>query len=284
MPINRVEVNEYECYHCGKKWTNRFDGVDGPIPKTCSRCKKTTWNRAKSDLITGKENGLRQRLKNITKAEGITDIFDKLLNVKPKPTVDELEQILYPLGWDPRHPKNKYLVYDKTRKADYFAPLDYTCRHRPEYYLRRANDIVIPIPPEAKTRTTRKIMYNENNEYEILLQQEKDKRLEFIAETLSLRGLDCSKEVTEILEHRANRRSQRQAEQARYQENMANKSSEQREHDYLAFKEAYKEAFGIDIDQVKKDKHNVKSKAMQKWWNSRKTPIGREKPPNVLSS
>jgi hypothetical protein len=120
-------------------------------------------------------------------------------------------------------------------------------------------------------------MYNENNEYEILLQQEKDKRLEFIAETLSLRGLDYSKEVTEILERRANQRSQRQAEQARYQESMANKTNEQIEEDYLTFKRLYKEAFGVDVDQIKKDKHNIKSKAMQKWWNSRrKTPLERK--------
>ena len=36
MPIHRVEVSEYECFHCGYKWVNRINGKDGNTPRYVS--------------------------------------------------------------------------------------------------------------------------------------------------------------------------------------------------------------------------------------------------------
>ena len=60
MPILKIQVNEYEYINCGYKWINRVKGKDGPVPKRCSKCKGSNWNR---DEITPTENGLRRRIK-----------------------------------------------------------------------------------------------------------------------------------------------------------------------------------------------------------------------------
>jgi hypothetical protein len=63
MPIQKIEVLEYECARCGYKWINRVNGHDGPVPQKCARCKRSGWNGGEKDLITPREMGLRRRIK-----------------------------------------------------------------------------------------------------------------------------------------------------------------------------------------------------------------------------
>jgi len=104
MPICKVEVSEYQCFQCGYKWTNRLNGIDGPIPKRCSKCKKLNWNRR---TTTPKEIGFRRRISSLKRiydsqsfywselidwSEGL---IEKFLNLDPRPTIAELERVLY---------------------------------------------------------------------------------------------------------------------------------------------------------------------------------------------
>jgi hypothetical protein len=108
MPICKVEVLEYQCFQCGYKWTNRVNGIDGPIPKRCSKCKKLNWNRRGT---TPEEIGLRRRisyleilyrsqssywgLRDNNRIDWPVGLSDKFLNLDPRPTVEELHRVLY---------------------------------------------------------------------------------------------------------------------------------------------------------------------------------------------
>jgi len=105
MPMNKLEVIEYQCIKCGYKWINRVNGVDGPIPKRCSKCKRLNWNRGSP---TPKEIGLRRRigsLKSIYEYQSLVvwrdkihwpeELTEKFLNLDPRPTIAELKRVLY---------------------------------------------------------------------------------------------------------------------------------------------------------------------------------------------
>lgn len=121
MTISRVEVNEYTCLLCDYKWINRRNGKDGPIPKRCAKCKKLDWNGKKTNPMTPQEAGLRRRITNLYKLYHIavwrmlsplpdfkTFSVDDYLNKEvvlaflmlenPRPTISELQQVLYPPG------------------------------------------------------------------------------------------------------------------------------------------------------------------------------------------
>jgi hypothetical protein len=107
MPIYKVEVTEYQCLKCDYRWINRVNGVEGPIPERCSKCKKLNWNQRN---ITHKEIGLRRRityLKTLYRWQsvywGFSDNYkidwhdglsEKFLNLDPRPTVEELNRVL----------------------------------------------------------------------------------------------------------------------------------------------------------------------------------------------
>lgn len=124
MPIHKIEVSEYECVHCGYKWINRVNGKDRPMPKNCAKCKRFHWNGKGEgsgyNPITPRERSMRVRL---YKFEGYFDIgfgagrqyrpnalCEKFLRLNPRPTMQELYNALYPLGWDPH--KSRVLVPD----------------------------------------------------------------------------------------------------------------------------------------------------------------------------
>jgi hypothetical protein len=112
MPIERIQVLEYECVRCGYKWINRVNGHDGPVPKKCARCKRLGWNSGENDLITPWEMGLRRRIKyfeilydNVssysywsTEMDWPKGLCEKFLRINPRPTIGELKQVLFPLG------------------------------------------------------------------------------------------------------------------------------------------------------------------------------------------
>ena len=114
MSIQKIEVSEYACEKCGYRWINRINGKDGPIPERCAKCKRENWN---GEDITPKESGLRRRVKGLKQlydfavfhwiakldpadctinwSNELTDIF---LNLNPRPTIQELKQVIYPAG------------------------------------------------------------------------------------------------------------------------------------------------------------------------------------------
>jgi hypothetical protein len=113
MPIQRIEISEYQCIHCSYKWINRANGKDGPIPKKCARCKRSNWNAG--NYMIPKEVGLRRRVQNLYRVyyvsvsrliDPLPDTFSvddyldrkvvtKFLNLDPRPTIEELRHVLY---------------------------------------------------------------------------------------------------------------------------------------------------------------------------------------------
>jgi hypothetical protein len=115
MPIQRIEVSEYQCIHCNYKWINRVNGKDGPIPKKCARCKRPNWNTGNN--MSPKEVGLRRRVQNLYSVYHdsvwrLTDpslepstfsvddhldrkVVTRFLNLDPRPTIEELRQVLF---------------------------------------------------------------------------------------------------------------------------------------------------------------------------------------------
>jgi len=112
MTVSRIEVNEYQCVLCKYKWINRINGKDGRFPNRCAKCKARNWNEGK---MTPKENGLRRRLRGMKKLyeHVAADFFisdpsistcwdneltEKFLGLYPRPTVDELRQVVLASG------------------------------------------------------------------------------------------------------------------------------------------------------------------------------------------
>ena len=111
MPIQRIEISEYQCIHCSYKWINRANGKDGPIPKKCARCKRPNWNAG--NYMSPKEVGLRRRVQNLCKiyhvsvgrlTDPLSDlntfyldrkVVAKFLNLAPRPTIEELRHVLF---------------------------------------------------------------------------------------------------------------------------------------------------------------------------------------------
>jgi hypothetical protein len=115
MSIQKIEVSEYTCEKCGYKWINRINGKDGPLPERCAKCKKANWNGEKD--ISPKERGLRRRVAGFKKLylhagrqwigrldevdyiiDWSDEITEKFLNLNPRPTIEELSQVIYSAG------------------------------------------------------------------------------------------------------------------------------------------------------------------------------------------
>lgn len=159
MPIQKIEVSEYQCAYCGYKWINRVNGKDGPLPERCAKCKRAYWNegkRPKKDFISPYEKGLRKRIKGLRKLyydnlrwdrENVwtdfatnkwpEDLAEKFLNLQPRPTIEELKQVVYPKGLAlaPLDSQNQYRLRGYVPDPDKPGWLKYD---KEEYYrLRR---------------------------------------------------------------------------------------------------------------------------------------------------
>ena len=180
MPIQKIEVSEYECVRCGYKWINRVNGHDGPIPQKCARCKRSGWNGGEKDLITPTEMGLRRRIKYFKSLYeyaplyfGITidwpnGLCEKFLDIDPRSTIGDLEQVLYPAGGLWLTSQNQY-----TRRS--FVP-------DPD------------MPGQWKY---------DNEEYLKILKQEAQKRIELMLQIMRSRGInDCDLAAVIIEQHK----------------------------------------------------------------------------------
>lgn len=120
MTITKVTVSEYECVLCGHKWINRVNGIDGPIPRKCAKCKRSHWDKGEETIMTPEEVGLRRRIKGLPALYYYTyrfyfkfgenpdpemkDLWDVPLTAmfltldNPRPTIEELRRVLYPSG------------------------------------------------------------------------------------------------------------------------------------------------------------------------------------------
>jgi hypothetical protein len=179
MPIHKIQVSEYECVHCGYKWINRVNGQDKPIPKNCAKCKRFHWNGKGEgsgyNPITPAERSLRVRL---YKFEGYLDralgagrqycpnaLCEKFLHLNPRPTMKELHDALYPLGWDPH------------KRPNYIPDPD---PNRPHISGRINLKYESPWTADYKRKP--------DTEYDKLLQEEAQKRKEFMKKVIKSRG------------------------------------------------------------------------------------------------
>jgi hypothetical protein len=124
MPLSVIRVKEFQCAKCGYKWINRFNGKEGSLPKRCAKCKTHGWNDETGN-ITPEENGLRRRIMGYgelyyqaasfsptSSDEGIlggqykrknapihwdNELTKKFIALKPRPTIEELRRVVYPL-------------------------------------------------------------------------------------------------------------------------------------------------------------------------------------------
>ena len=182
MPIHDIQTKEYECSWCCYKWTNRFNGKDGPIPNNCAKCKRSNWNKGGAEAISPEENGLRRRIKGFNKLyyvdslnygdkkmmiEWPIDLSEKFLNIQPRPTIKEMIKVLIPLGFDTRKHRN------------YIPDTD-----RPDYLKYDSSQWVLD-PDEPGTTK-----YNYDNEYKKLLKQEAQRRQEIMIEIMKSRGVE----------------------------------------------------------------------------------------------
>jgi len=110
MPIQKIEVSEYECVRCGYKWINRVNGHDGPVPQKCAKCKRLGWNGGKEELVSPTERGQRRQIKYFERLydnagsywnieiDWPKGLCEKFLDINPRPTIEELKQVLYTPG------------------------------------------------------------------------------------------------------------------------------------------------------------------------------------------
>ena len=103
MPVNIVQVREYECIKCGYKWINRKNGQDQPVPKRCAKCKQD-WDR---ENISKKESRYRYKLRFTVgeyKSHPLRPNYwrtdakvDELL--KYRPTIKDMKVIIQPMSF-----------------------------------------------------------------------------------------------------------------------------------------------------------------------------------------
>jgi hypothetical protein len=146
-PIHNIQTKEYECTWCGYKWINRFNGKDGPILNYCAKCKRSNWNggwaEAAAKAISPKERGLRRRIKDLpnfyyTMSRSYSDrilwvgwsldICKQFLSIEPRPTIEEMYQVLTVMdtdlkekgreGWMPDPDRPSWLKRDPKGDCD----------------------------------------------------------------------------------------------------------------------------------------------------------------------
>jgi hypothetical protein len=129
MPVNIVQVKEYECIKCGYKWINRKNGQDQSVPKRCAKCKQD-WDKGN---ITRKESKVRYQLRFTVGEWKIathpliagrrfwrTDSnVDELL--KYRPSIRDMKIILQPMCY---LFENSKVLYDERYKEVLLEKLD----------------------------------------------------------------------------------------------------------------------------------------------------------------
>lgn len=164
--------------------------MDRPLPTRCANCKRRAWEKGFEDYVTPEEEGLRRRIKNLEKLykyesrDWPNGLSEEFLKIKPRPTIEELKQVFYPLGYDPR--KYRDVIPDPNR-AD---------------YLKYDDSVYIPHPDKPNEKK-----YNPENRYQKLLNEEKEMRIKAMINKMKLRGI--SYDPIPILERQKEERLRR---------------------------------------------------------------------------
>jgi hypothetical protein len=117
MPVNIVEVKEYECIKCGYKWINHKDGHDGALPRRCAKCKQLDWDKGP---ISRKESKVRYQLRFTLgewKSHPMRPHYwrtdsnvDRLLQFRP--SIEDMKLILEPMCYLFKDSKMLYKHYE----------------------------------------------------------------------------------------------------------------------------------------------------------------------------
>lgn len=188
MPMHDINVKEYECGHCGYKWINRVNGKNGPIPIKCAKCKRSNWNDPRQ-RIRPREAGLRRKIKGFfelyeyefpyfRRERGYLvtwpiDLSKKFLEIKPRPTLEELEKVLYPFDYDLRKRRYRYMIPDPNTPGR----LIYSSPYKQD-----------PKRPDQR-------IWNDDNEYDKLKLKEMELRQQYMIEIMKSRGVDYDPEL-----------------------------------------------------------------------------------------
>lgn len=147
MPVNIVQVKEYECIKCGYKWVNRKNGQDQPVPKRCAKCKQY-WDK---ENISKKESRYRYKLRFTVGEYKLhpmrphywkTDVnVDELL--KYRPSIKDMKVIIEPMSFLIDNVKTTRALYDDMYRHWLLQKLDLSSMKELERLKRSYEDYYI---------------------------------------------------------------------------------------------------------------------------------------------
>lgn len=165
------------------------------MPKFCAKCKRKYWNGMEGyNPITPRERSMRMRLYkfggrlNIALGRGTqycpNELCKKFLSLNPRPTLEELHDALYPLGWNPY--KHHDMVPDDNPKRP---------QKQGMINLKRDESRWIKDPKTGDRK------WNHDPDFvsdcEKLLIDENEKRKQFMKKVIKSRGENVPKEKAE---------------------------------------------------------------------------------------
>lgn len=148
MPVNIIQVHEYECIKCGYKWINRKNGQNGPTPVRCAKCKQMDWDKGN---ISKKESRYRYKLR-FTVGEYKSNTYrphfwrtdtkvDELL--KYRPSIKDMKLIIQPMSFLFENMKTSRAFYDERYRHWLLQKLDLSSMKELEKLKRVHEDYYI---------------------------------------------------------------------------------------------------------------------------------------------
>jgi hypothetical protein len=156
MPVNLIQIREYECVKCGYKWINRKNGKDGSIPDRCAKCKQLDWDKGnRSNREKRYQHKLRSTVGEFKSGEyrhfwEIDANVDELLRYRP--SIKDMKVIIQPMCYlldGNKNPNLNKVMYDDRyryiamQKLDLSSmkELENTRRSYEKYLIREGFDI-----------------------------------------------------------------------------------------------------------------------------------------------
>ena len=154
MTIDQITINLYTCCKCLHRWTNwdRINSKDGPIPKSCPKCRNVRWNqfyteedftlfrRPKEEHIIEKNAGIKKRFWGERTYDCIDFIaYDWLYTMTPSPEPYEIREVMnIPISdIETRHELMLSMIYERITNEEkydneYFSKYGrFTARRKP---------------------------------------------------------------------------------------------------------------------------------------------------------
>jgi tRNA uridine 5-carbamoylmethylation protein Kti12 len=174
------------------------------------------------------------------------DMCNKFLSIKPRPTMKELVEVVYPLGYDTR--KHRYYIPNPERQG----------------YLKYDTSRYIEEPISDRPGWVH-LKDNPNSEYVKLLKQEAQRRIELMTQIIKSRGVDY--DPAPILKQAKERYLQEQQEKHKqHLEALA------RHQDPKYKKRVAEEIAEVDqmISLEREEARKKRSERVKQWWASRR--------------